>query len=63
MIYYTGTDERGVSRSGHIPACGFANVIKGKHRRGWTALTASRNGVTLASIAAGRLTFAAEVAQ
>lgn len=63
MIYYTGTDERGINRSGHIPATGFAAVIEMKHRQGWTALIAKRNGVTLAAIASGRLTFAAEVAR
>ncbi len=63
MIYYTGTDERGINRSGHIPACGFTGVIEMKYRQGWTTHTATRNGVTLASIADGRLTFAAEVAR
>ena len=63
MIYYTGTDERGVNRSGHAPATGWTGVIEMKYRQGWTALTATRNGATLAAITAdvtGRrtLTFA-----
>lgn len=63
MIYFTGTDERGINRSGHAPATGWVGVIEMKYRQGWTTLTAKRNGVTLASITNGRLTFAPEAAR